>query len=140
MRFQVRALADGRWGLPPHRRCHYPPWGLQGGKPGRGGANWVKTPEDADWRKQNGRVQVPPGGVVRVETTGGGGWGDPLVRDPGRVLYDVENGYITKEAAQTDYGVVLTDSAQEIDLEATKALRLKMRAASQSAQAQGGAQ
>jgi N-methylhydantoinase B/oxoprolinase/acetone carboxylase alpha subunit len=63
-----------------------------------------------------------------------------LVRDPGRVLYDVENGYITKQAAQTDYGVVLTDSAQEIDLEATKALRLKMRAASQSAQAQGGAQ
>jgi N-methylhydantoinase B len=128
LRLQVRALADGRWGLPPHRRCHYPPWGLHGGKPGRGGANWVKIPQDADWRKQNGRIPVPADSLVRAETTGGGGWGDPLARDPQRVLFDVVNGYITREGARADYGVLLDDTEDKVNSEATAALRAHMKA------------
>src|SRR5262249_11058186 len=60
IRLQVRALEEGRGGLPPHRRCFYPPWGMWGGKPGRGGANWVKTPEDNEW-KPTGIYRLPAG-------------------------------------------------------------------------------
>jgi N-methylhydantoinase B len=128
LRLQVRALEEGRWGLPPHRRNTYPPWGLWGGKLGRGGSNWVKTPEDHEW-KPTGiyRLPVTRQTVIRAETTGGGGWGDPLDRDPQMVLTDFLNGYISKQGAHDDYAVVIDDRDQ-IDLKATDALRQRMRA------------
>jgi N-methylhydantoinase B len=127
LRLQVRALEEGRWGLPPHRRNTYPPWGLWGGKLGRGGSNWVKTPEDQEW-KPTGiyRLPVTKQTVIRAETTGGGGWGDPLDRDPQMVLTDFLNGYISKQGARDDYGVVIDDRDQ-IDLKDTDALRQKLR-------------
>jgi len=135
---QVRALEEGRWGLPPHRRNTYPPWGLWGGKLGRGGSDWVRTPEDPDW-KETGiyRLPVTKQTVIRAQTTGGGGWGDPLERDPERVLTDVLNRYVSKQGAHDDYGVVITDD-DRIDFEATEALRSRMRAQAQ-AQAQSEA-
>ena len=128
LRLQVRALEEGRWGLPPHRRNTYPPWGLWGGKLGRGGTNWVKTPEDSEW-KQTGiyRLPVTKQTVIRAQTTGGGGWGDPLERDPERVLTDVLNRYVSKQGAHDDYGVVITDD-DRIDVKATEALRSHVRA------------
>jgi N-methylhydantoinase B len=69
--------------------------------------------------------------VIRAQTTGGGGWGDPLERDPVRVLNDVLNRYVSKKGAQDDYGVVITDD-DRIDLEATEALRSRMRAQAQA--------
>lgn len=130
MRLQIRALAEGRWALPPHRRCHYPPWGLWGGKPGRGGANYVRLPEESEWRRLGGgRLPVPVDGRIRVETAGGGGYGDPLERDPVRVLHDVVNGYVTRAAAQLDYGVVLDADGAAVDADATQALRGRMREA-----------
>jgi len=128
LRLQVRALEEGRWGLPPHRRNTYPPWGLWGGKLGRGGTNWVKTPEDTEW-KQTGiyRLPVTKQTVIRAQTTGGGGWGDPLERQPGLVLTDYLNGYVSKQGARDDYGVVIDDGDQ-VDLAATEALRQKLRA------------
>jgi N-methylhydantoinase B len=127
LKLQVRALAEGQWGLPPHRRCYYPPWGLWDGKPGRGGANWMKLSDTSDWEKVPGsRINVPAGSVIRAETTGGGGWGDPLKRDPERVLYDVMNHYISMQAARDDYGVVI--AAGKVDTDATTALRAKMKA------------
>jgi N-methylhydantoinase B len=124
----VKALEEGRWGLPPHRRNTYPPWGLWGGKLGRGGTNWVKTPEDKEWQ-QTGiyRLPVGKGTVIRAQTTGGGGWGDPLDREPERVLNDVLNHYVSKQGARDDYGVVI-DGEDQIDMNATKALRAEMRA------------
>ena len=131
LRLQVKALEEGRWGLPPHRRNTYPPWGLWGGKLGRGGTNWVKTPEDADWKQTPiYRLPVTKGTVIRAQTTGGGGWGDPLDRDPERVLLDVLNRYVSRQGARDDYGVVITEGEQ-IDPKATETLRAKMRADAQ---------
>jgi N-methylhydantoinase B len=48
-----------------------------------------------------------PGDVVRLETPGGGGLGDPLERDPARVLNDVRNGYVTQQKAREVYRVVI---------------------------------
>jgi len=58
--------------------------------------------------------------------TGGGGWGNPLERDPGRVLEDVLDEYVSLESAEKDYGVIIDRQAMKVDLEATWALRKKL--------------
>ncbi|MCR9136156.1 MAG: hydantoinase B/oxoprolinase family protein [Alphaproteobacteria bacterium] len=52
-------------------------------------------------------VVVPPDASVRVVTTGGGGWGDPLDREIDMVVYDLQCGLITEQSARDDYGVVV---------------------------------
>ena len=69
---------------------------------------------------------VKTGQVIRIRTTGGGGWGDPLDRDPSRVAADVRDGKVSIEGARTDYGVILTDGA--VDAGATRELRDRLRA------------
>ncbi len=76
-------------------------------------------------------VPVKAGSLVRITTTGGGGWGDPLQREPEKVCYDVQCGLVSADAARAEYGVVLTKSGAryEVDGNETEALRSKMRAA-----------
>jgi N-methylhydantoinase B len=71
------------------------------------------------------------GKVMRVVTTGGGGWGDPLERELELVELDVLQGKVSPEAARADYGVVLVRRGEEweVDIVATDALRAEMRAA-----------
>lgn len=45
---------------------------------------------------------------VRIEQTGGGGWGDPKKRDPEAVLRDVDDGFVSLESARRDYGVLIS--------------------------------
>ena len=77
------------------------------------------------------------GQVVRVVTTGGGGWGDPLEREPERVRRDVREGRVSPGAARAEYGVVLAASGgedeyeYEVDAAATEELRAALRAARQ---------
>jgi N-methylhydantoinase B len=59
---------------------------------------------------------VRAGEVIRIRTTGGGGWGDPLDRDPDLVVRDVVWRKVSPEAALADYGVVLTGSFEGDDL------------------------
>ena len=59
------------------------------------------------------------GDLVTVRTPGGGGYGDPLERDPALVRRDVARGYFTAEDAERDYGVVLRGAPLEVDVEAT---------------------
>ena len=58
-----------------------------------------------------------------AETPGGGGWGDPFNRDPDLVLRDVQDGVVSPEAARNDYGVVVTQSLQAVDIAATEVAR-----------------
>ncbi|QCN97071.1 hydantoinase B/oxoprolinase family protein (plasmid) [Azospirillum argentinense] len=67
-------------------------------------------------------VKVRDGQRVRLETPGGGGWGDPLRRDAEAVARDVRLGYLGAEAARCAYGVALTDDGA-LDVAATAALR-----------------
>jgi N-methylhydantoinase B len=75
-------------------------------------------------------VDVSAGDRVTVVTTGGGGWGDALLRDPELVRYDVVCGLVSTQGAVRDYGVVLADSdgSLAVDDEATASLRDKLRA------------
>tara|TARA_B100001964_G_scaffold124400_1_gene137807 strand:- start:103 stop:684 length:582 start_codon:yes stop_codon:yes gene_type:complete len=65
------------------------------------------------------------GEAFRIETTGGGGLGNPLVREPEKVLEDVLDDYVSIEAARERYGVVIDPSRLEIDRAATEDLRSK---------------
>jgi N-methylhydantoinase B len=70
-----------------------------------------------------------PGAILRYVNAGGGGWGDPLQRDPEAVKRDVRDGYVTLEGAARDYGVVISGDPDEdpegltLDLAATERLR-----------------
>src|SRR5262249_2299635 len=78
------------------------------------------------------REARPAGRVGRVVTTGGGGWGDPLEREPELVARDVTEGRVSYEAARDDYGVVLRTRAAsdgyDLDAAATAKLRSDLRA------------
>jgi N-methylhydantoinase B len=68
------------------------------------------------------------GDVVSIRTGAGGGWGDPLERDPAQVLADVRAGYVSRETARDIYGVILTEDKLEFDAASTAALRASLRA------------
>jgi N-methylhydantoinase B len=78
------------------------------------------------WRAKT--ASTPSGDVLHFVTWGGGGWGDPLERDPALVLRDVRNDFVSPDAAREDYGVVLTGDPPAVDEAATRELREAMRA------------
>jgi N-methylhydantoinase B len=104
-------------------------WGVAGGQAGRpfsvtidpGGPNEREVDALAD------AEPVRAGETIRIRTTGGGGWGDPLERPVEDVGRDVRWGKVSTVGAREDYGVVLRDS-DLIDEAATEALRATMRA------------
>ena len=57
----------------------------------------------------------------------GGGYGDPLEREPESALSDVSDGLVSKEAAQDNYGVVLHANGYELDMNATQRLRVSLQ-------------
>jgi N-methylhydantoinase B len=65
--------------------------------------------------------------VLYMRVAAGGGYGDPLERDPELVRRDVLNQIVSRDAARQIYGVVLKDPEFELDLEATKQLRAAMK-------------
>jgi N-methylhydantoinase B len=67
-------------------------------------------------------IELSPGDVVRVSTPGGGGYGNPLRRDPAKVALDVARGYYTRAQVEALYGVAL-DANGEVDLNRTATLR-----------------
>jgi N-methylhydantoinase B len=85
------------------------------------------VPHTADW------VPLKAGEKINFDYGGGGGWGDPLDREPGAVLDDVLDEYVSVEGAARDYAVVLTGSLEEltlaVDEAATASLREERRAA-----------
>jgi N-methylhydantoinase B len=75
-----------------------------------------------------GHVTLEAGDGFLVEVGGGGGFWDPVERDPERVLSDVRSGYVSLESARHDYGVVINQAGRrfELDVEATNALRQRI--------------
>jgi len=68
---------------------------------------------------------LPPNSAVRSENAGGGGYGNPLERDPELVLRDVAEGYISHKSALNDYGVIIEPSSNRIDWDATNEERIR---------------
>ena len=122
-------LVDGRWNFQGSLRKTAPPWGLWGGEEGGTHTYLLKEPADAGFREIDVQGHaVPPRAEAVVRTGGGGGWGDPMDRDPDRVAADVAEGYVSREAAERDYGVVLDAETLAVEVAATAALRRARRA------------
>ena len=87
---RVRNLVEGRWNLVQIGGPPRPPWGLWGGEPGQPSDKLLKQPDDPDFQSVNASWrEVPVGSEVIIRSAGGGGWGDPLERDPALVARDV---------------------------------------------------
>ncbi|MBW2209058.1 MAG: hydantoinase B/oxoprolinase family protein [Deltaproteobacteria bacterium] len=100
-------------------RYQYPPEGLGGGKDGTLAVFQVNGKSGNPY----GLTQLHLGDVVTMDAAGGGGYGDPLERDPEMVQRDVLEGYVSIEGAKEDYGVVLNEETLVLDADATTALR-----------------
>lgn len=111
-------------------RAVIPPWGVLGAGSGKPYHVSIRRGNEVIEFDTPGKVTGHPirrDDVVVMRSSGGGGYGDALDRDPQRVKVDVEFGYVSLERAREGYGVVLT-AAGEIDGEATRVQRAKLKA------------
>jgi N-methylhydantoinase B len=108
-------------------RNRLPPWGLFRGKPGATGEYYLTKANGKKTRlRSKCTVNMRKGERLTVRTPGGGGYGNPLEREPRMVLNDVTNELVSIKSAKSDYGVVIRPTLV-IDEEETKRLRKKMR-------------
>lgn len=110
----------------------YPMRGFNGGKSGSTSKYVLRycSPEEKDLTEMGVNEPLEAGHFYYTEYPGGGGWGDPLERDPRKVLEDVLDEYVSIESARRDYGVVINPASMELDLGATESLRKAMKAKS----------
>lgn len=111
-----RAMTDGQLFTASFGRNKFPAWGAAGGKDGS--YNYF------EFHKADGSTDGPMGIVarkvmnrddtVRMVTCTGGGYGDPMERDPESVAWDVKNEYISVRQAEEDYGVVVDPDTYEV--------------------------
>lgn len=97
-------------------------WGFKGGHSGST-ARFIRNPDMADCEHlgNNDLVTLSPGDIIRLEGNGGGGYGDPMRRDPALVENDVRRNCVSLQAARDIYGVVVTDG--KVDVQETAKLR-----------------
>ena len=126
----VQALNDIRFSSQMDRvKCK--PWGLDGGHSGLGNSvalhRYGKT-EETHFPNGKALNQVlKPGDAYILRSGGGGGYGTPLERDPGRLEHDVRCGYVSRAAAEDVYGAVL-DADGKVNAAATEKRRAEMTA------------
>ena len=101
------------------------PWGMAGGHEGANGYVHLRPGTDREELRGGMYESVTDGDVIINHSGGGGGWGDAHERDPAAVLEDVINEYVTIEAAQRDYGVVIDPASLVVDERATAELRAR---------------
>ena len=122
-----RFLNDGTIAIHDDRWLTYP-WGVSGGEPGRRSSKRLVRADGSETYlpAKCDDIEVKKGDLLYFDTWGGGGWGDPLKRDPALVLKDVDCGLVTIEGARR-YGVVIVNG--KVDEAATLALRNDMEGA-----------
>jgi N-methylhydantoinase B len=115
---EVRVLCAGARLSVLAEKAVLPPFGVCGGAAGE--PNRFRVRRDGDVIEPSplpGKVGSYPlrvGDVVLIETSGGGGFGDPLERDPDRVMADVAEGYVSAAAGEARYGVVAREGAADV--------------------------
>jgi len=138
---QLQVLSDKLLLSATADRHIFSPYGLFGGHPAKPNAFLVRTRESKTWttfQKKFGLkspskfsgVELHRGDSWAMVTTGGGGYGDPLRRDPKAVLRDVVNEVVSLRRAESIYGVKIVSrhGTLEVDTENTKRLRKKLSA------------
>ena len=110
------------------RQTHRP-YGLYGGEPGAPSVNMLNPESDPTPLPSKLTMTIRRGDVFRHELAGGGGWGDPLERDPERVLADLRDELITDDFARAAYGVAVDRASWTVDPALTRTLRAEIRVA-----------
>lgn len=137
---RIQVLADDAGLSYIGDKIHIPPFGVIGGE--SSGANAfgvIRADREFDPAPMPGKVtgyRLERGDIAFSRSAGGGGYGDPLEREAGRVLQDVVYGYVSERGAYNDYGVVLrrvgtgrvtSPEHWQVDEEETRRQRLEMR-------------
>jgi N-methylhydantoinase B len=107
-----------------------PAFGVLGGRSGSPVGAWIDQRGTVTEFDTPGKIAGHPleeGDIVMIRSAGGGGYGDPLDRDPDRVAFDIREGCISATSARELYGVVLND-AGGVDIPHTMELRISLRA------------
>ena len=116
-------LADARFSIRSMKHI-IPPHGMEGGRDGRPGDIWINPDAEGAKRLPTRYADYPlkEGDTFRLDTPGGGGYGDPLERPPENVLADVCEGLVSTETAERDYGVVLKREGSNLVVDAAETL------------------
>ena len=126
-----RFLVDTMVSCEGERQDGDKPWGIFGGHEGLNSMTIKNEGMDTEerWPAKFTGHRLLAGDTLTLRVPNSGGYGHPLDRVPEKVLSDVLDEFVTAEAAERDYGVVLDADAETIDHEATRALREQRRAA-----------
>lgn len=110
-------------------RNKFSPWGIFGGRCGNTTQSPIINEGRGDERTVRNLdvVRLSLGETITLVTSGGGGYGDPLERDPMAVLKDVQEEFVSPERALDRYGVCITQDRRRVDLEKTVAIRERYR-------------
>jgi N-methylhydantoinase B len=121
-------LIDRIYGVTMAKKEHLPNSGVAGGRPGGGSELWIHRPDGSREAVDNHTmgVELRAGESFEFKSSSGGGYGDPLERDPQAVQSDLALGRITSEAALDIYGVVIDSTG--VDGPATERRRQSVRA------------
>jgi N-methylhydantoinase B len=106
-------------------------WGVKGGKAGKSGCFVINpgTPQERQVPPFGDNIELHAGDILRVITSGGGGWGNPAERHPLQVLQDVKDGFVSLHSAREEYGVAIEADTWKIDWRQTQECRRAMPAA-----------
>ena len=129
LRRDLRFLADEGKLTNLSERQRFTPYGLFGGKGGALAKTVINPGPDEQLVHGKQSREFAHGDVISFQQAGAGGYGDPLERDPARVLDDVLDEYVSVDAARREYGVVMAGEGMElrVDDDATRALRRSIR-------------
>jgi N-methylhydantoinase B len=126
IRRDLRFLADEGKLTNLSERQRFAPYGVFGGRPGALARTVIDPGPDEEIVHGKQSRAFAYGAVISFQQSGAGGYGDPLERDPARVLEDVMDDYVSVAAARADYGVVITGDG--FDLRVDEAATLALRA------------
>jgi N-methylhydantoinase B len=116
VRIDYRMKSDNAWLTVAYTRDKVPPWPLKGGQPG--------SPNHVEIVRADGKTEryavvsgltLNTDDIIRVMTSTGAGWGDPLKRPVALVLDDLKNGYISFDQAEKQYGVVVNPDTLQVE-------------------------
>lgn len=109
-------------------RTKISPWGLFGGKAGAVGEYTIQRKNGSiEKMRSKCTVKMTQHDLLIVKTPGGGGYGDPLNREPVKVLLDVLDEKVSIKAAHNDYGVIIEQETTTVNWEATQQRRHQLR-------------
>lgn len=127
-RKDIRFLAEG-FIMVADDRMLLQPFGAAGGEAGSGSLYTLNPETDRELSIPNKTDFIPikSGDLLRIQTPGGGGWGDPLDRDPEKVLQDVRLERVSLDAARHSYGIVIDRDSMRVLENETDQERRKLR-------------